>query len=337
MPCLVWDAPEGRRVFELDRAVQIVGRDPVADLVVEEATVSRRHALLQTEDGVTKITDLGSSSGTKINGARITPDLPSSLEPGDFIQIGRIVFTVHKVAPPAAPPRQIRKVAPAPAPTPPKAKPKPKPTAAAPTGNAWKGIALAAGFVLVGLAGALIAVLSTSGDEKKPEPAPVREEQAKVDVEEPAEEPPDPEPLKEPPPKVDDGPKVELAPPGDLPPTGFCSVRDFPDLLEFDGDRFYPVRIEMFNGTVLQVIGSDGRMYELPQGQLRSAKDRMDLAHRAARKRAKLGRDDLDGHLSLARWCAARFVRSETKRLASRVLELRPNHPEATALLRSTE
>jgi hypothetical protein len=346
VPCLVWDTPSGRQVFDLSRAVLIVGRDAVADLVVEDATVSRRHALLQNENGVIRMTDLGSSSGTKINGAKITPDLPSSLEPGDFIQIGRLVFTYHHVAPPAPPPQ---------------------PTAAAPTRivkarpvepsaakeasadrNVWKWVALGGAFVLVALIGALVAVIATKSSGDSPAPDPARGEVAQGDVEKAApadtgnqaspsgrEEPsnvrnekPNPEPVEA---------TVARAPVGELPPTQFCSPSEFPDLLELDGDRFLPVRITTWDGITLRAIGFDGRSYDIPQESIRRSVDRIDLARRAARSRAKLPTADVGAHLDLAKWCAARFIKSETRTLAKRVLALRPADPEAARLLKSTE
>jgi pSer/pThr/pTyr-binding forkhead associated (FHA) protein len=352
VPCLVWDTPSGRQVFDLSRAVLIVGRDTVADLVVEDATVSRRHALLQNEDGVIRITDLGSSSGTKINGAKITPDLPSSLEPGDFIQIGRVVFTFHQVAPPVAPP-----AARAPESAPPRiVKARPEATEAPEVAdrNVWKWVALAAAFVLVAVIGALIAVIATKspGDSESTgssgsssakttgegaAPTDPRAEQSQ------AETPPideDPKPLN-----PNDGSKrdeaqkdeAQKAPIGELPPAQFCSPSEFPDLLELDGDRFFPVRITNWDGRTLSVIGRDGRAYDLPQASVRRSTDRIDLARRAARSRAKLDRSDVSAHLDLAKWCARRFIKSETRTLAQRVLTLRPTDPEAARLLRSTE
>ena len=130
---------------------------------------------------------------------------------------------------------------------------------------------------------------------------------------------------------------VARAPVGELPPTQFCSPSDFPDLLELDGDRFLPVRITTWDGTTLQAIGFDGRAYDIPQESIRRSVDRIDLARRAARSRAKLPPADVGAHLDLAKWCAARFIKSETRTLANRVLALRPNDPEAARLLKSTE
>ena len=369
MPCLVWETPAGRQVFDLSRAVLIVGRDVVADLVVEDATVSRRHALLQNENGVIRITDLGSSSGTKINGAKLTPDLPSSLEPGDFIQIGRLVFTYHHVAPPAATPRGPPRGPPPAAEAAPTRIVKARPAGAPPAGarapgslaggtapterNVWKWVALSAAFVLVAVIGALVAVIATKSSDDTNAPDPASESRADVSGEElPSVPVPDQMPDQKPDPKdpskdqVDSLPPkepapkeqaVERAPIGELPPSKFCSPSDFPDRLELDGDRFFPVRITTWDGTTLNAIGIDGRAYDIPQESIRRSVDRIDLSRRAARSRAKLDPSDVLAHLDLAKWCANRLIKSETRTLAKRVLMLRPNDPEATRLLSSTE
>ncbi|MHC4451878.1 MAG: hypothetical protein ACYS0E_17360, partial [Planctomycetota bacterium] len=80
-----------------------------------------------------------------------------------------------------------------------------------------------------------------------------------------------------------------------------------------------------------------GRTYSIPQNKVTKGENRVDLARRAARSRAQLDPEDVDAHLELARWCAKRYIRTETRSLSKRVLELRPNDPEATSLLRSTE
>jgi predicted component of type VI protein secretion system len=61
--------------------------------------VSRQHCLLRvTHDGVT-LRDLGSSNGTLINGSLLTGE--QSLQHGDQIQIGPMVFEVRMDAAPA--------------------------------------------------------------------------------------------------------------------------------------------------------------------------------------------------------------------------------------------
>ncbi|MCK6461710.1 MAG: FHA domain-containing protein, partial [Planctomycetes bacterium] len=99
MPFLVWDSPAGRNVRELDRALVVIGRDAGSDLVLDDPTVSRRHALVQVEGATVKVTDLRTTAGTRINGARLAPDLPCTLDPGDFLQVGKVVLSFHAAPP----------------------------------------------------------------------------------------------------------------------------------------------------------------------------------------------------------------------------------------------
>ena len=332
VPCLVWDSPQGRQVFDLDRAVLILGRDEVADVQILETSVSRRHALMQVENGTVKLTDLGSSSGTRINGAKLVPDLPSSVDPGDFVQLGRVTMTFHASPPP------VKKAPPAARPS--SGRPPPSSVAAPPRRRApapenpdrWKLIALVFAFIVVAGLGAVIALLATRDDPPAPEP-----EQAKAEPEAKAVEPkidPPPKVVPQPPPVK---PTENLAPEGELPPRGFVSPRDYPDLIEFDYSEYYPVRLLTWDGSRLKAVGADGRTYSIPQNKVTKGENRVDLARRAARSRAQLDPEDADAHLELARWCAKRYIRTETRSLSKRVLELRPNDPEATSLLRSTK
>jgi len=370
VPCLVWESPEGRFVHELDRAVLVIGREEVSDIVILEPAVSRRHALLQVDGERVTVTDLGSSSGTRINGAQLMPDLPSSLEPGDFIQLGRVTLTYHLAAPlqlAPAPPETSAAVPPAPsvaaAPAPtkvaraaavrttPAAHPKPRPKIARPPaargggdgGTRWKWFAGGAAFLAVGLGGALVAVLVMRGDGDADGGDPGAQKQAETAREpNPIEKPsPAPPPTGETPPKTEPAPEpkpdLNRAPAGELPPRGFVSVTDYPDLLELNGESHYPVRVRTWNALRLEAVGADGRTYTIRQAEVTKSEDRMDLARRAARARQQLDPDDADAQLELARWCAHRYIKRETRLLAERVIELRPGDAEATELLRITE
>ena len=222
MPCLVWDSPQGRRVYDLNRTMLIVGRDDVADLQIAEKSVSRRHALVQVENGTVRVTDLGSSSGTRINGARLTPDLPSSLEAGDFVQLGRVTMTFHPQPPPAQ--KRPREKAPAR----PKARPAAaaaRPAAAPPATGRWKMIAFVLAFAVVAALGALIAVVATRDDGKPPPPPAVVEKPAEKEVPTPPAKNEEPsEPAKVEPPSTKEetqperpGEKKVFAPAGALP------------------------------------------------------------------------------------------------------------------------
>ncbi len=81
---------EGRvRVLNDGGREVILGRDPqVADVVFgpDDRLVSRRHASLKEQDGVLLLRDLGSSTGTFLDGESIEE---AELAPGDVFELGR--------------------------------------------------------------------------------------------------------------------------------------------------------------------------------------------------------------------------------------------------------
>jgi phage tail-like protein len=66
----------------------IIGRQPDLDLILEHQQVSRRHAALHRTANECMLVDLNSANGTRLNGQRLTPQVPVVLKPGDSIQIG---------------------------------------------------------------------------------------------------------------------------------------------------------------------------------------------------------------------------------------------------------
>ncbi len=74
--------PPGARVG----AAFVLGREPTCDLVVDDATVSRRHAALRLDGAGWAIADLGSKNGTWINGWRVRDE--ARLAPGEAVQLG---------------------------------------------------------------------------------------------------------------------------------------------------------------------------------------------------------------------------------------------------------
>lgn len=63
------------RDFPLREGENILGRDPQADVHIDDATVSRKHASITITDVVT-LTDLASKNGTFIDGIRLTAPTP---------------------------------------------------------------------------------------------------------------------------------------------------------------------------------------------------------------------------------------------------------------------
>jgi FHA domain len=82
-------------VIALDRAM-VVGRSTSADLVVDSATVAPRHFQVVPERGAWAIDDLGSSSGTWVNGRRTSHAL---LRHGDTVWLDTVllVFLEHPI------------------------------------------------------------------------------------------------------------------------------------------------------------------------------------------------------------------------------------------------
>jgi len=74
-------------VFALTREISRVGRSRAADLCLDDAAVSRRHALVVRREGVTRVVNDRSLNGILLNGARVEDAV---LTDGDEITIGRV-------------------------------------------------------------------------------------------------------------------------------------------------------------------------------------------------------------------------------------------------------
>ena len=83
--------------------VIVIGRDPAADLVLDDPMVSGRHAELRTVDGIPRIVDLSSRNGIFLDGARVQ-DAPLTL--GSVVLIGSttLVFDGTRLVTEAASP-----------------------------------------------------------------------------------------------------------------------------------------------------------------------------------------------------------------------------------------
>jgi pSer/pThr/pTyr-binding forkhead associated (FHA) protein len=83
-------------LVRLDRDVLHVGRSPNADIVLDDATVSRRHAIIARQDGETVVLDDRSRHGVLVNGERV---VRAVLRGGDVVQLGGVTVRYMVVEP----------------------------------------------------------------------------------------------------------------------------------------------------------------------------------------------------------------------------------------------
>jgi serine phosphatase RsbU (regulator of sigma subunit) len=86
-PRLSYSDQDGEHSLTLERDSTGIGRSPDQDLVLHEPFVSRRHALIQRQDGHYELIDQKSSHGTFVIGARVER---ATLHPGDTVQFGSL-------------------------------------------------------------------------------------------------------------------------------------------------------------------------------------------------------------------------------------------------------
>src|SRR5208283_5644850 len=91
------------REYPIDRQTVAIGSHPSNDVVLDDTTVSRRHATITRKPGRFELADLGSTNGTFVNGRRAGK--PIALKSGDEIKFGsvRIAFD------PASVPKRMRR------------------------------------------------------------------------------------------------------------------------------------------------------------------------------------------------------------------------------------
>jgi adenylate cyclase len=82
----------------------VVGRAVTSDVPIYDPTISRRHAeIVLTTTGV-RVTDLGSSNGTFLNGAKITD---AEATANDVVTFGKVAFRVKEVTAPVPRPQVV--------------------------------------------------------------------------------------------------------------------------------------------------------------------------------------------------------------------------------------
>jgi hypothetical protein len=166
MSLVVQRGPQAGQTFTLHGGINTIGRAPGNDVLLSEGSVSRSHARIVVQPEGVRIEDLGSTSGTLVNGQRVTG--PTWLRSGDTVQVGGVVTLGVQVTPamapafPAAPPSVAAPTVAAPPVTP---TPAPGPAVAAPPARPpktrrrrrwiWAAGGMAALLVVVAVAGVI--------------------------------------------------------------------------------------------------------------------------------------------------------------------------------------
>jgi len=144
--------------LEIHGVRTLIGRDPTADLVVNDASVSRRHAVIEQRAQAWVVVDQRSANGTWVNGSRMDEAL---LQGGEQLRLGAVSFAVELAgAPPVRPveaprrPAEPAYTAPAPATQPARplpAPPQPVAPPGAPPAPSVGGMAVAEAAEILGL------------------------------------------------------------------------------------------------------------------------------------------------------------------------------------------
>jgi len=86
--------PQETLLIPLAEGVTHIGRGLAADLHLDEASVSRRHAILLNRRGGVRVLDDRSSNGTQVNGRSVSQ---ADLQSGDVLVLGRVVLRFLEV------------------------------------------------------------------------------------------------------------------------------------------------------------------------------------------------------------------------------------------------
>ena len=89
-PAAALFVPNQSRPAALTKRVFIIGRRGGSDILLADASVSTMHAVVFEQDGQRVLRDLGSRTGTWVNGVQVHQHV---LNPGDQIKIGPSAFT----------------------------------------------------------------------------------------------------------------------------------------------------------------------------------------------------------------------------------------------------
>ncbi len=96
---VVQSGPDAGKSFPLVRGDNTIGRDPTCQVIVTDESVSRVHANVRREEQGCIVYDMGSRTGTLVQGETLSGQQLSS---GDIITMGRSELTLMQVGQPQA-------------------------------------------------------------------------------------------------------------------------------------------------------------------------------------------------------------------------------------------
>ena len=91
---LVVKGPNIGDEFYIEKDEFVIGRSPESDVLLDDITVSRKHALLKKDGNDYRLLDAGSLNGSYLNGSIIEEAILSN---GDRIQIGKYIFIYFSI------------------------------------------------------------------------------------------------------------------------------------------------------------------------------------------------------------------------------------------------
>jgi pSer/pThr/pTyr-binding forkhead associated (FHA) protein len=86
---LAIEVGDGVVLRPLDREFMHIGRSPASDIVLDDVSVSRKHALIARRGERTLVLDDRSRNGVHVNGVRVRE---SELRDGDTIRCGHVTL-----------------------------------------------------------------------------------------------------------------------------------------------------------------------------------------------------------------------------------------------------
>jgi adenylate cyclase len=93
---LIISSPDGKKgILELSKPITTIGRGNANDLVLNDSSVSRFHAVVKLQDNAVFIADRGSTNGVIVNDEKIFQD--AELKTGDLASIGRYELRLETI------------------------------------------------------------------------------------------------------------------------------------------------------------------------------------------------------------------------------------------------